>query len=137
MKDVRGSPRLTAKQEKFVLALVEGKSQREAYKEAYDTSRMKDETIDNKAYQLFKKGEIRARYDELMLEIKERSLWNFERAQEELIEMLEDSKESRNFAGRYNAIKELNTLLNLYEKNKEESKTDKVISVLDKLEDLL
>lgn len=57
---------LTLKQERYVQELVKGKSQREAYKAAYDASRMLDKTIDNRAYVLFKKSEIRARYDELM-----------------------------------------------------------------------
>ena len=37
---------LTAKQEKFVQELIKGKSQREAYKEAFNCKNMKDETID-------------------------------------------------------------------------------------------
>lgn len=57
---------LTLKQERYVQELVKGKSQREAYKAAYDASRMLDKTIDNRAYVLFKKSEIRARYEELM-----------------------------------------------------------------------
>jgi len=56
---------LTQKQEKFVQELIKGKSQREAYKAAYNASRMKDKTIDNVASRLFKKDEIRARYEEL------------------------------------------------------------------------
>ena len=40
---------LTPKQEAFVQALIAGKSQREAYKEAYNAANMKDETIDVRA----------------------------------------------------------------------------------------
>lgn len=57
---------LTVKQERFVQELVKGKSQREAYKASYDAERMKDSTIDKKASLLFKKGEIRGRYEEIM-----------------------------------------------------------------------
>lgn len=56
---------LTAKQEKFVQGLIEGKSQREAYKAAYDAERMKDSTIDDTASKLLKKPEIAHRYKEL------------------------------------------------------------------------
>ena len=56
---------LTLKQERFVQELVKGKSQREAYKLSYDASRMKDATIDKRASELFRKGEIKGRYDEL------------------------------------------------------------------------
>jgi phage terminase small subunit len=57
---------LTPKQEKFVQNLVKGMSQREAYKNSYNASNMKDETIDVKASILFKKDKIRVRYDELI-----------------------------------------------------------------------
>ena len=40
-------------------------SQREAYKNSYNAEKMSDKTIDNKAYAIFKKGEVRARYEEL------------------------------------------------------------------------
>lgn len=57
---------LTNKQERFVQELVKGKSQREAYKIAYDAENMKASTIDKRASELFKRGEIKGRYDELM-----------------------------------------------------------------------
>ena len=57
---------LTAKQEKFVQNLVKGMSQREAYKNSYNASNMKDNVIDNKACALFKRDEIRVRYEELI-----------------------------------------------------------------------
>lgn len=57
---------LTPKQEKYVQNLVKGMSQREAYKNSYNASNMKDTTIDKKASELFQKGEIRGRYDELI-----------------------------------------------------------------------
>lgn len=56
---------LTPKQEKFVQNLVKGMSQREAYKNSYSAKNMTDKTIDNNAYRIFKKNEVRARYDEL------------------------------------------------------------------------
>jgi len=57
--------KLTDKQEKFVLGLIEGKSQREAYKAAYNTSKMKDKTIDERASRLFNECKVNARYNEL------------------------------------------------------------------------
>jgi len=56
---------LTNKQEKFVHELVKGATQREAYKQSYNACKMKDNTIDRKAYGLFKMDYVRARYDEL------------------------------------------------------------------------
>lgn len=57
--------RLTEKQEKFVQGLLKGLSQREAYKQAYDTSKITDKTVDEKACRLFKNDKVRARYNEI------------------------------------------------------------------------
>ena len=56
---------LTAKQEKFVRNLIEGMSQREAYKNSYDAENMTDKTIDENACRLFNDSKIKARYMEL------------------------------------------------------------------------
>ena len=57
---------LTPKQEKFVRNLVNGMSQREAYKNSYDAENMSDKVIDNEASLLFKSPEISVRYQELI-----------------------------------------------------------------------
>ncbi|MDY2883838.1 MAG: hypothetical protein SOT71_14420 [Romboutsia timonensis] len=54
---------LTTKEEIFVQRLIEGDSQRSAYKFAYNCEKMKDESIDVKASNLFKKDKIRLRYE--------------------------------------------------------------------------
>jgi len=73
-----GSNKLTDKQEKYVQNLLLGQSQREAYKNSYNASNMKDRTIDNKASLLITKEHVRGRYDELrgkvMKKIEERNL---------------------------------------------------------------
>ena len=60
---------LTEKQEKFVIELLKGKSQREAYKASYNAANMKDKTIDDKASLLWRKEEIKKRYEELRSEL--------------------------------------------------------------------
>lgn len=60
---------LTEKQEKFVIELLKGKSQREAYKASYNAANMKDKTIDDKASLLWRKDEIKKRYKELRSEL--------------------------------------------------------------------
>ena len=57
--------KLTSKQEKFVQNLLKGLSQTDAYKKAYDTSKMKEKTIIEKASVLANKDNIRTRYEEL------------------------------------------------------------------------
>ena len=67
---------LTPKQEKFVQALVSGKSQYEAYKEAYNATNMKDKTIDERASVLFKNDKIKTRYNEFKNKLEEKMLDN-------------------------------------------------------------
>ena len=118
---------LTAKQEKFVQGLVSGLSQRQAYKEAYDAEKMKDETIDRKAFDLMQNGKIRARFNELMNEHKAKALWTREEAVNDLKWLKEQAKQSildEKFDNGYvrqgsatafiNAIKELNSLEDIY-----------------------
>lgn len=56
---------LTLKQEKFVQGLIKGKSQRDAYKAAYNAKNMANATIDSKACRLLKQDKVGARYDEI------------------------------------------------------------------------
>lgn len=65
---------LTPKQEKFVQGLFAGLSQREAYKSAFNTTNMKDNTIDKRACELAKVGKITGRLQELQNELKERNM---------------------------------------------------------------
>ena len=81
------SDRLTAKQEKFVNALVAGMSQREAYLCAYNVQRMKPDTIDSKASRLFAEGRIRERFDALVAEAARAACWTRERAIADLLEV--------------------------------------------------
>lgn len=57
---------LTPKQEKFVRGLIQGMSQREAYKNSYNAENMTDKTIDEEACRLFNDPKIYARYEELI-----------------------------------------------------------------------
>ena len=75
---------LTTKQELFIQGLIKGYSQREAYKLAYEAENMKNETIDSKASILFKTEKIRARYEELKNELKEKAFYTVEKANDDL-----------------------------------------------------
>ena len=128
--------KLTAKQEQFVLKVVEGLSKAEAYKAIYDTSRMKKTTINKRAFDLFNRKEIKERYEELMEKVQEQSIWTIERAVNDLIWLKDEAQKNieneglrqANSNAFLSAVKELNTLLDLYpKKNKEEdTKEDKV-----------
>lgn len=138
--------KLTAKQEKFVQGLITGLSQRQAYKQAYKSERMKDETIDNKASKLFKQHEIRARYDEIIEEYKQESIWTREKAVEALVWLMDKSKDDleeegfrqANSTAFLNAIKELNEIAVVYPmKAKQIEKIDSEIHKDETAEDKL
>lgn len=81
-------PGLPANQEKFVLNLVAGMSQRAAYREAYPRCKATDGIVDRKASKLYAKVEVRARFEELMGEVmrplEERTIVTARRVREEL-----------------------------------------------------
>ena len=115
-------------------------SQYEAYKEAYNATRMKDATIYNNAYKLMQNNEILTRYNELLEEHKKKALYTRENSINDLIWIKEKAKEDilnpkkglrqGNGTIYLNAVKELNLLNDLYpdKKAKEESKNEKDIA---------
>ena len=122
---------LTTKQEIFVQRLIEGYSQAEAYRFAYNCENMKDKTIIEKASKLMAQGNIRARYEELLEEHKQKALWNRSKAEEKLMWLLDKSQEDIEYRGlkqansnsMLNTIKELNTLTDLYPKKVKDDDT--------------
>ncbi len=74
---------LTIKEENFVQELFKGKTQLEAYKTAYNASKMKDKTVYEKACLLAGKDKIRARLKELQDEVKERNIVTVEKVLKE------------------------------------------------------
>ena len=131
---------LTPKQEMFVQALIAGKSQREAYKEAYNAANMKDETIDVRACELLKKSKVKVRYEELLEEHKQKALYTREEAINDLIWIKEKAREDisnpkiglrqANGTIYLNSVKELSLLEDLYpdKKAKDDDKTEKEIA---------
>ena len=130
---------LTPKQEKFVQGIVSGKlSQREAYKQAYNTSRMSNEAIDIEASKLFNNPKISLRYDQLINEYSKEAIYKRLNAEEDLIWIKEEAKNSiikkglnqGNGTIYINAVKELCSLNDLYpdKKAKENEKQEKDIA---------
>ncbi|HCQ2118355.1 TPA: terminase [Staphylococcus aureus] len=76
--------KLTPKQEKFVLGLIEGKSQRKAYIDAgYSTKGKSESYIDMQASAVAKNNKVLIRYEELRQEVAEQSKWTRQKAFEE------------------------------------------------------
>ena len=76
---------LTPKQEKFVMALISGMSQRQAYKFAYNAENMKNHTIDRRACELFKKDNVQAKYKQLINEKQKAIIENTSNINDNLI----------------------------------------------------
>lgn len=123
---------LTIKEEIFVQRRIEGYSQTEAYRFAYNCENMKDKTITEKASKLMAKDNVRTRYEELLNEYKEQAKWNRSKAEEKLMWLLDKSQEDIEYKGlkqansssMLNTIKELNTLTDLYPKKSKEEDTN-------------
>jgi phage terminase small subunit len=83
---------MTPKQEAFCQAVADGKNQSEAYRYAYDAANMKADTINKKAYELMKDGQIAARIQELRGQLAARSLWTREQSITVVIEAIEKAR---------------------------------------------
>ena len=67
------SEKLNIKQEKFIQGTINGLSQRQAYKEAYNAT-YADKDIDSKASNLFNLDKVQARYKELTEQLVDNSI---------------------------------------------------------------
>ncbi|MDY2883837.1 MAG: HNH endonuclease [Romboutsia timonensis] len=83
---------LTPKQEKFIMALINGMSQRQAYKFAYDCKKMKDTSIDVSACELFKKDKVQLRYNQLIKEKQQNILKNVSNINSDLLNKIKKYK---------------------------------------------
>jgi phage terminase small subunit len=83
--------KLTAQQEKFAQAIaLEEMTQADAYRSAYDTSRMGDDTVYVKASELAKKDKIAVRIAELRQQAMTPKVMNAQKRREKLTKLAED-----------------------------------------------
>ena len=83
--------KLTAKQEKFAQAIaLENMNQADAYRSAYNTERMAERTVWDKAYLLAKKDEVRARVAELRQQAMTPKVMTAQKRKERLTEIIDD-----------------------------------------------
>jgi hypothetical protein len=110
--------KLTAKQEKFARLVAEGKTQADAYREAYNSSRMKPETIQNNAYMLMQNSEISARVDKLKKEFTKTldlaSQITVERQLKFCQEAIEECLKAGDWANYYKGLDMQNKLIGIY-----------------------
>lgn len=90
---------LTIKEEIFVQRRIEGYSQTEAYRFAYNCENMKDKTVTEKASKLMAKDNVRARYEELKNELKQKMFYTVEKANDDLEWIKLKAKEDIEYRG--------------------------------------
>ena len=81
---------LTAKQEEFAKAIAGGMNYSEAYRSAYDTRRMSEKTVNEKASLLKDEGKIRARIKELRDMMAKPTIITAQKRKEWLTEVIND-----------------------------------------------
>lgn len=87
---------LTAKQEKFVQGIIEGKSQAEAYRSAYSTKNMTDKTIWEESSRLMRDPKVSARVNELRSQMMAASIMSAKGRLEWLTNLINNAEEGTN-----------------------------------------
>lgn len=108
---------LTVKQEKFIQELVKGKSQRQAYKAAYNCRRLSDNGIDVCASRLMKNAKVRLRYEELRKEAEKDAVLSAVEMRRKIIKKLSEiafEDENDKFRSRQDQIRAMGMLSDLY-----------------------
>jgi hypothetical protein len=82
----------SAKQEAFCQAICDGMNQSDAYRHAYNASKMKPDSVNNLAYRLIEKVDIRSRIQELRGKLEAKQLWTREQSIKTAIEAIEMAK---------------------------------------------
>ena len=87
---------LTAKQEAFVHNIIQGMSQADAYRSAYDTKKMSDKTIWENASRLMANDKVTARLTELRNELAKPSIMSAQERLEWLTQLINNAEEGTN-----------------------------------------
>ena len=120
---------LTAKQEKFVLNIIDGMSQADAYRSAYSAKKMSDKTIHEAASRLMNDSKIAARLQELRQELANAKIMTAQERLEWLTALIKSQEETT--ADKLKASDQMNRMQGLYVQ-----KVEAEVNVT-KLEDLL
>ena len=99
---------MTAKEEKFCLDVSSGMTLSDAYRDAYNAENMKDKTINNRAYELSLKGEIKGRIEQLREEAKNDRIMSTIQKKELLTQWILEAESSK--ADRLKALDILNKM---------------------------
>ena len=99
---------ITIPQEEFVKHLINGKSQRKAYRLAYPNCNQIDEYVDSKACNLLRSDNVKARYEELIERATSKSIMTAIKRKEWLTKLITD--DTSNNSDRLKALDLLNKM---------------------------
>ena len=115
--------KLTPKQEKFAQGVASGMTQADAYRAAYDCSRMKDSTVQRNASALMKDNKISARVGELQKSVVEAVQLTLEEHLRVLEELRDGARDKQDYGSAIKAETKRGEACGFY-KQRSESKID-------------
>lgn len=98
---------MTPKQEKFCQAVASGHNYSESYRMAFNSEKMKPESVNNKAWQLMQRVDIKARISEIKAALAEQGIWTRVQSVQSLINVINHPDKTSDVVG---AVKELNAM---------------------------
>ena len=103
---------LNVKQEKFIQNIINGLSQRQAYKEAFEVS-YDDNAIDINASKLFNSAKVKLRYNELLKELQDKSIMSAQERMNWLTDLIKKDTKA-NMTDKLKALDILNKMSGEY-----------------------
>jgi hypothetical protein len=101
---------MSPKQEHFAQCIADGMTQADAYRTAYDASKMKDSSIHVNASKLLSDAKVKQRVAELKEKLVTKALWSREMSVKALVSSYKVAQGQNNSSGMTGAIKELNAM---------------------------
>jgi hypothetical protein len=101
---------MSPKQEHFAQCIADGMTQADAYRTAYDASKMKDSSIHVNASKLLSDAKVAQRVAELKEKLVTKALWSREMSVKALVSSYKVAQGQNNSSGMTGAIKELNAM---------------------------
>lgn len=111
---------MSPKQEHFAQCIADGMTQADAYRTAYDASKMKDSSIHVNASKLLADAKVAQRVAELKAKLASKALWTREMSVKGLVSAYKVAQGANNSSGMTGAIKELNAMHGFNEPTKHE-----------------
>ena len=124
---------LTAKQEAFVQNILQGMSQADAYRSAYDTKRMTEKTVWESASKLMANPKVTARLKELRDELASEAIMSAQKRLEWLTGIIKDDNEST--GDKLKAVDIMNKMQGEYVQKVEANVTNEVVINVELVDD--